>query len=102
MRTSRRWRCVAVVAHRGKPRKPGETGSGERAPRGHGRHVYGRAGAAHCQVLDMLHAGVVPLHKVNFDAVLEHEILSNYKLLQLVFTKLDIRAQASPCVPRSE
>ena len=48
-------------------------------------------GAAHCQVLDSMHPGKVQLHKVNFDAKLEHEYITNFKVLQSAFTAVGIK-----------
>jgi RP/EB family microtubule-associated protein len=47
-------------------------------------------GALHCQIMDALHPGVVPLSKVNFNAKHDYEYIKNYKILQTVFTKLHI------------
>lgn len=44
------------------------------------------SGALHCQILDCLFPGKVPLHKVNFNAKFEHEFVNNFKILQVVFT----------------
>ncbi|MEW5309082.1 MAG: hypothetical protein WDW38_000993 [Sanguina aurantia] len=47
-------------------------------------------GAVACQLLDVLHAGAVPLKKVDFNAKNEYDMISNYKILQDVFTKLKV------------
>jgi len=48
------------------------------------------AGAAYCQLMDMLFENCVPIKKVKFQAKLEHEYIVNWKLLQTGFKKVGI------------
>ena len=47
--------------------------------------------AAHCQLLDALYPGQVPLHQVNFDAKFEHEFMQNFKILQRVLLEQGVQ-----------
>jgi len=49
------------------------------------------SGAIHCQILDSIFPGKVPLHNVNFAAKHEYEFVKNYKVLQNVFDKQNIK-----------
>ena len=46
--------------------------------------------AAHCQIMDAIYPGSVPLAKVKFDAKQEYEFVHNFKILQTVFDKQGI------------
>jgi RP/EB family microtubule-associated protein len=47
-------------------------------------------GAAFCQIMDVLVPGKVKLHKVNYNAVTETEMVANYKLLQEVLNSENV------------
>jgi RP/EB family microtubule-associated protein len=48
------------------------------------------SGCIACQLLDIMHPGAVPMHKVNWSATKDFEFVGNYKILQTTFTKLNI------------
>jgi len=48
------------------------------------------SGAAYCQFMDMLFENCVPIKKVKFQAKLEHEFITNWKLLQNGFKKVGV------------
>lgn len=48
------------------------------------------SGASHCQVMDAIYPGKVPLSKVNFNAKFEYEYVKNYKVLQEIFNKVGV------------
>jgi len=47
-------------------------------------------GAAYCQFMDMLFPGSVPMKRVKYNSKLEHEYISNFKILQAAFKKMKI------------
>ena len=48
------------------------------------------SGAAYCQFMDMLFPGSVQIKKVKFNTKLEHEYITNFKVLQAAFKKLSV------------
>lgn len=48
------------------------------------------SGAAYCQFMDMLFPGSVPVKRVKYKTKLEHEYISNFKLLQGAFKKMTV------------
>lgn len=48
------------------------------------------SGAIYCQFMDLLFPGSLLLKKVKFNTKLEHEYISNYKILQICFKKLGV------------
>ncbi|XP_023325396.1 microtubule-associated protein RP/EB family member 1-like isoform X2 [Eurytemora carolleeae] len=48
------------------------------------------SGAAYCQFMDMLFPGCLHLKKVKFNTKLEHEFISNFKVLQASFKKMNV------------
>ncbi|XP_077088137.1 microtubule-associated protein RP/EB family member 3b isoform X2 [Siphateles boraxobius] len=48
------------------------------------------SGAAYCQFMDMLFPGSILLRKVKFQAKLEHEYISNFKVLQAAFKRMSV------------
>ena len=48
------------------------------------------SGAAYCQFMDMLFPGSVQVKKVKFNTKLEHEYITNFKVLQAAFKKMSV------------
>jgi len=48
------------------------------------------SGAAYCQFMDMLFPGCVPKTRIKYKTKLEHEYISNFKLLQGAFKKMTV------------
>jgi len=47
-------------------------------------------GAIHCQILDRMFPGKVPMSKVNFGAKHEYEFIENFKIVQTVLDKVNV------------
>ena len=47
-------------------------------------------GAAYCQMMDMLFPNCLSLKRVKLNAKLEHEYISNWKILQNAFKKVGV------------
>lgn len=47
-------------------------------------------GAVACQIIDAVHPGTINLSKVKFNASTEYDMMSNYKVLQSAFVKLEV------------
>eukprot|EP01026_Neomeris_dumetosa_P034020 TRINITY_DN27319_c0_g1_i3.p2 TRINITY_DN27319_c0_g1~~TRINITY_DN27319_c0_g1_i3.p2 ORF type:complete len:309 (+),score=45.04 TRINITY_DN27319_c0_g1_i3:61-927(+) len=52
-------------------------------------------GAVACQLLDSLHPGIVPMGKVDFNCKNEYEYITNWKVLQSAFNKLNINKEVN-------
>ena len=48
-------------------------------------------GAAFCQIFDLIYPNLIKINKVNFNAINEIEMVSNYKILQEIFNKKKIQ-----------
>jgi len=48
-------------------------------------------GAIYCQIMDVIYPGTVPMSKVRWGAKHDYEFVENYKVLQQVFQKNDIK-----------
>lgn len=48
---------------------------------------HAASGAIYCQIVDACYPGTVSMHKVNWNAKLEHEFVANYKVLQQAFAR---------------
>lgn len=48
------------------------------------------SGAVHCQILDSIFPGKVPMSKVNWEAKSDYEFTNNFKIVQSCFTKMNI------------
>lgn len=48
------------------------------------------SGAAYCQFMDLLFPDTIPVKRVKFQTKLEHEFISNFKILQSSFKKVNV------------
>jgi RP/EB family microtubule-associated protein len=48
------------------------------------------SGTVYCQFMDMLFPGCLPMKRVKFGTTLEHEFITNYKILQNSFVKMGV------------
>eukprot|EP01068_Selenidium_serpulae_P003987 Selendium_serpulae@DN3372_c0_g1_i1.p1 len=49
------------------------------------------SGAVYIQIVDKIFFGKVPMHKVKWDAKFDYQFIDNYKLLQQVFSKFEVK-----------
>lgn len=51
------------------------------------------SGVAYCELVNILFKNVIPVKKINHQAKLEHQFISNWKLLQTSFRKVGVEKQ---------